>query len=190
MAISDKLIEKRRWKNVIAMQGNKTLQDAIDALQQLQEQQPAASEYNTFLVVVESATQYRTSLLCRLPDHLGAITAQTFDLPLSQLAIPRPNEAIPRDTPEGGGSVVKRLTSTPGAIFVIVDPNGFNCVFVNSNLSGGNASSLLRNTLNAGRAAPLRCGVGHSKSYKIADFGANGLANCKAPGCNSTVQHP
>ncbi|MBK6431380.1 hypothetical protein [Candidatus Amarolinea dominans] len=158
-----------------SVQGNKTLHDAIDELQQLPEQQPNASEYNTILVVAESAAQYRTSLFCGLLAHLGAITAETFDLPLSQLAIPSANEVIPRDTPEGGGSVVKRLTSTPGAIFVIVDSNGFICVFVNSNLGGGDAWSLLGEALRNGKAVQLPCGVGHRKRYKEADFGANGL---------------
>jgi hypothetical protein len=189
MAISDKLIEKRRWKNVIVMQGNKTLQDAIDELQQLPEQQPNASEYNTILVVAESAAQYRTSLFCGLLAHLGAITAETFDLPLSQLAIPSANEVIPRDTQEGGGSVVKRLTSTPGAIFVIVDSNGFICVFVNSNL-GGRSGSLLRTALLNGRSVPLTCGLNHSANYKEADFGANRKSDCKELGCPSTVTHP
>lgn len=193
MAISDRLIEKRRWKNVIVMQGDQTLQDAINELERLWEWQPGATEWNTFLIVAESATQYRTTLFCRLPEYLGELTAAVLELPLSHHAIPAPNEVIPRDTPEAGGSVETRLKNTPGAIFVIVDSNGFVCAFANMNLSGGSANGTLASLFRNGRTVKLVCAAtsnSHRHKYSKADFGAANTCACKESGCGFFVSRP
>jgi hypothetical protein len=140
MPISPKFIEKRAAKRVLVLPGTATLSDVAAMLVQ-----KGYSEHGTYVVTDDPAGGFRVVLVAELLAPVKLMGSVAFQTPLIELPMRPATEVVRQDTPEGGGSVEKRLMATPGAAFVVVNDTGFVALFVNANLSGGalDAVSLL-----------------------------------------------
>ena len=132
MPISLKLIEKRAAKRVLVLPGTATLSDVAAMLVQ-----KGYSEYGTYVVTDDPAGGFQVVLVAELLTPVKLMGSVAFQTPLIELPMRAATEVVRQDTQEGGGSVEKRLTATPGAVFVVVNDAGFVALFVNANLSGG-----------------------------------------------------
>ncbi|MGB4975451.1 MAG: hypothetical protein WBR35_01805 [Anaerolineae bacterium] len=117
---------------MLVLPGTATLSEMVAMLAQ-----KGYSEYETYVVVNAPAGGFRVVLAAKLLAPVKLMGPVALKTPLIELPIPPATEVVRQDTQEGGGSVEKRLTATPGAVFVVVNDAGFVALFVNANLSGG-----------------------------------------------------
>jgi hypothetical protein len=170
------------------MAGDETLAEAAENLYGLKGQDPAVTEYNAFLVVQKQG-DYRVARFCDLSELWGTLSPSELGSKLlAELPIPAATETISRNTSEPGGKVRDRLKNTPGAVFVIVDENGFVCLFANPERSGSPGGSSFGAIFPKPKNTPkiLTCGRGHARVYFASEFTGSGSSRrCKA--CSSTV---
>jgi hypothetical protein len=130
MPIRDRTIRNHGEEYVILMDSHNTLGDAMARLRESN-----YPENDTFLVVPEPDGKYRVILFSELLGILGETWSDEQDQPLSHLEIPPVDRVVPRDTPEGGKSILDWVDTHPGSTLVVIDDQGFVCLFANANRS-------------------------------------------------------
>jgi len=130
MSVRKRTIEEH-GKRTISLQGNQTLTEALQALQNLQ-----YSENDTYLVVTLSDEKYHVMLFADLKAILKKLGPDSLTQPLSSLPLAPVSRIVPTETTESGGDLLAWVASHPQAPVVVTDAGKFAALFINPNRSG------------------------------------------------------